>query len=64
MGVTATPPKIDFAAVKAHVAAVIDGIAPHDSVERSEALGVSVIAEYAAFTGPGKRGVFGNYANA
>ena len=28
MGVTATPPKIDFAAVKAHVAAVIDGIAP------------------------------------
>ena len=52
MGVTATPPKIDFAAVKAHVAAVIDGIAPHDSVERFEALGVSVITEHAAFTGP------------
>ena len=52
MGVTAKPPKIDFAAVKAHVAAVIDGIAPHDSVERFEALGVSIITEHAAFTGP------------
>ena len=52
MGVTATPPTINFAAVKAHVAAVIDGIAPHDSVERFEALGVNVITEHAAFTGP------------
>lgn len=52
MGVMGTQPQIDFPAIKAHVAAVIDGIAPHDSVERFEALGVTVIPEYAAFTGP------------
>ena len=35
MGITAgAEPAIDFAAVKAHVADVIAGIAPHDSVER------------------------------
>ncbi len=52
MGIIGTAPQIDFPAVKAHVAAVIDGIAPHDSVERFEALGVTVISEHAAFTGP------------
>jgi len=52
MGVIGTPPQIDFAAVKAHVAAVIDGIAPHDSIERFETLGVTVISEHAAFTSP------------
>ena len=52
MGINGTPPKIDFAAVKAHIAAVIDGIAPHDSIERFEALGVTVISEHAAFCGP------------
>ncbi|MEM8799052.1 MAG: FAD-dependent oxidoreductase [Pseudomonadota bacterium] len=42
-GVHATEPEIDFAAVKDHVADVIAGIAPHDSVERFEGLGVNVI---------------------
>ena len=41
--------EIDFAAVKAHVASVIAGIAPHDSVERFESLGVTVISEEAHF---------------
>ena len=34
-------PDIDFTAVKAHMADVIAGIAPHDSFERFTALGVS-----------------------
>ena len=34
MGVHGAPARIDFAAVKAHVADIIAGIAPHDSVER------------------------------
>ena len=52
MGITGRPPKIDFAKVKSHVAALIDDIAPHDSIERFEALGVTVISEHAAFSGP------------
>ena len=51
MGIYGSAPKIDFAAAKAHLAAVIDGIAPHDSVERFETLGVTVISEHASFTG-------------
>ena len=51
MGVTAgAEPAIDFAAVKAHVADVIAGIAPHDSVERFAGLGVKVIQAEARFT--------------
>ena len=52
MGIMSTPPQINFAAVKAHVTAVIDGIAPHDSIERFTAIGVTVISEHATFTGP------------
>ena len=52
MGIIGTPPHIDFPLVKAHVAAVIDRIAPHDSIERFEALGVTVIPEHAAFNSP------------
>ncbi len=52
MGITNTPPNIDFAAVKAHVADVIAQIEPHDSIARFEALGVTVIPEMAHFTGP------------
>jgi len=51
MGIYGSAPKIDFAAVKAHLARVIDGIAPHDSIERFESLGVTVICEHASFTG-------------
>ena len=52
MGVTGAPPAIDFAAVKAHVAATIAAIAPHDSVERFTGLGVTVIEERARFIAP------------
>ena len=52
MGVTATPPKIDFAAVKAHVAAVIDGIALHDSGRAVRGIRRELTTEHAAFTGP------------
>jgi pyruvate/2-oxoglutarate dehydrogenase complex dihydrolipoamide dehydrogenase (E3) component len=52
MGVHGAAAHIDFAAVKAHVAAVIKSIEPHDSVDRFSGLGVTVISEMAAFTGP------------
>ncbi|MEZ5814269.1 MAG: FAD-dependent oxidoreductase [Alphaproteobacteria bacterium] len=48
-GVKPQEPEVDFAAVKDHVQSVIDAIAPHDSVERFEALGVRVIKDAAAF---------------
>ncbi len=48
-GIAATQPKVDFAAVKAHVRGVIDHIAPVDSQERFEGLGCTVIREFASF---------------
>ncbi len=51
-GVNGVEPAIDFAAVHAHVHEVIAGIAPHDSVERFEGLGVRVIKASARFTAP------------
>ena len=53
-GVKAGPPEVDFAAVRRHVQGVIASIAPHDSVERYEGLGVTVLREHARFTGPGE----------
>ncbi len=50
-GITASAPKIDFAAVKAHVAATIAEIAPMDSQARFEGFGVQVIRAYGQFTG-------------
>ena len=50
-GVGADEPMIDFAAVKEHVQGAIDQIAPHDSVERFERLGVRVIKGHAHFIG-------------
>ena len=49
LGVAAVP-VIDFGAVHRHVHNVIAGIAPHDSVERFEKLGVTVIKSAAQFT--------------
>lgn len=49
-GVAAGKPKVDFAAVNAHVHDVIAGIAPIDSVERFRGLGVNVIQGTACFT--------------
>lgn len=51
-GVTSSEPAVDFAAVMDHVHSVIAAIAPHDSVERFEGLGVNVIRARAEFTGP------------
>jgi pyruvate/2-oxoglutarate dehydrogenase complex dihydrolipoamide dehydrogenase (E3) component len=51
-GVAAVEPKVDFGAVKDHVAAVIAQIAPLDSQERFEDLGCTVIRAFARFTGP------------
>jgi pyruvate/2-oxoglutarate dehydrogenase complex dihydrolipoamide dehydrogenase (E3) component len=48
-GVEAGAPRIDAAAVHAHVHAVIAEIAPTDSVERFEGLGVRVIRDHARF---------------
>ena len=42
-GIEQVDPAIDFSAVHAHVRSVIDAIAPNDSVERFESLGVKVI---------------------
>jgi pyruvate/2-oxoglutarate dehydrogenase complex dihydrolipoamide dehydrogenase (E3) component len=42
-GIAAAEPRIDFAAVMDHVQGVIEAIAPHDSQERFEKLGVQVI---------------------
>jgi pyruvate/2-oxoglutarate dehydrogenase complex dihydrolipoamide dehydrogenase (E3) component len=49
-GMAAAAPKVDFAAVQDHVQAVIASIAPHDSQERFEGLGVQVIRAPARFT--------------
>jgi pyruvate/2-oxoglutarate dehydrogenase complex dihydrolipoamide dehydrogenase (E3) component len=50
-GVKSVEPQVDFAAVIDRVHAVIAEIAPHDSQERFEGLGVTVIRAAAAFTG-------------
>ncbi len=49
LGVGATEPRIDFAAVMAHVHATIATIAPVDSQDRFEGLGVRVVRAAAAF---------------
>lgn len=51
-GVADQAPKVDYAAAKDHVHNVIATIAPHDSVERFEGLGVKVITEYGRFISP------------
>ena len=51
-GVAPAEPRVDYAAAMEHVARTIAAIAPHDSQERFEGLGVRVIRDWAAFTGP------------
>ncbi len=51
-GVSGGELKIDEAGVYGHVHGVIKAIEPHDSVERFESLGVTVIEDAARFTGP------------
>ncbi|MBK5946101.1 dihydrolipoamide dehydrogenase [Rhodobacter veldkampii DSM 11550] len=49
-GVAGQTPVVDYAAAMDHVAATIAGIAPHDSQERFEGLGVRVIRDWGRFT--------------
>jgi pyruvate/2-oxoglutarate dehydrogenase complex dihydrolipoamide dehydrogenase (E3) component len=51
-GVETQDPVIDFSRVHRHVHGVIGAIAPHDSVERFEGLGVEVIQAPGRFTAP------------
>lgn len=51
-GIAPGMPEVDFPAVHHHVHEIIAGIAPHDSVERFEGLGVTVLRESARFSGP------------
>ncbi|MEN3793654.1 FAD-dependent oxidoreductase [Fulvimarina sp. MAC3] len=48
-GIASSEPEIDFSAVNRHVHGVIAAIAPNDSVERFEGLGVTVIKGDARF---------------
>lgn len=51
-GIANVEPSVDWAAVKAHIAGVITTIAPIDSQERFEGLGVTVVRESARFADP------------
>ena len=51
-GLAGAEPTVDFPAVMARVHEAIADIAPHDSQERFEALGVRVLRAFARFTGP------------
>ena len=51
-GINGHEPQIDFLRVHNHVKGVIATIAPHDSQERFERLGVNVIRARARFVGP------------
>lgn len=51
-GVAGQAPDVDFAAVKDHVRAVIETIAPVDGQDRFETLGCTVIRAFARFVGP------------
>jgi len=50
-GIAPVEPAVDFGKVMDHVAGVIAAIAPNDSVERFEKMGVRVLREEARFTG-------------
>ena len=51
-GIEVDEPKVDWEKVKAHINSVIEEIAPVDSQERFEGLGVKVIREWASFESP------------
>lgn len=63
-GVSAVEPEVNFQAVHDHVKSVIAGIAPHDSVERFESLGVTVLQGAAQFTSPKEVSVNGKTVKA
>lgn len=51
-GLQAVDPKVDFIKLHQHIQEVIKTIAPHDSAQRFEKLGVHVIREKAVFLSP------------
>ncbi len=51
-GVADVAPTVDYAAARDHVRDVIATIAPHDSQERFEGLGVKVLRDYGQFISP------------
>ncbi|GHC31280.1 FAD-dependent oxidoreductase [Aidingimonas halophila] len=51
-GIEAGEPRVDFKAVMAHVHRAIDEVAPHDSAERYQGLGVEVIEGHARLQTP------------
>jgi pyruvate/2-oxoglutarate dehydrogenase complex dihydrolipoamide dehydrogenase (E3) component len=51
-GIDFSPMHIDRRRVQAHIAEVIASIAPHDSAERFERLGVTVLRDWARFVDP------------
>jgi len=63
-GINPIEPEIDFAAVNDHVRDVIGAIAPMDSQERLEGLGVRVIRASARFTGPREVAAGGHHIRA
>ncbi len=56
-GLSATPPQFSFRQVMARVHAVIAAVAPHDSVERYESLGVEVLQGYGRVVDPWTVGI-------
>ena len=52
LGIDYQPPRIDLAAIADSVERVVAAIAPNDSVERFQRLGVTVLRAEARFTGP------------
>ncbi|MXU66433.1 dihydrolipoyl dehydrogenase family protein [Oceanomicrobium pacificus] len=63
-GIAPVEPQVDFGAVHDHVHGVIAGIAPHDSQERFEGLGVKVLRGMARFTGDDRVAVEGTEVRA
>lgn len=51
-GLQKVDPKVDFVKLHKHIHEVIKAIAPHDSAQRFESLGVQVIREKASFLSP------------
>jgi pyruvate/2-oxoglutarate dehydrogenase complex dihydrolipoamide dehydrogenase (E3) component len=51
-GIDFDPPQVDWPRIRAHIRGVIAAIAPQDSVERFEGLGVRVIRDWAQFVSP------------
>jgi len=64
LGIAAREQQVDFAAVRAHVQRAIAAIAPHDSQQRMEGLGVTVIRAPAHFIDAGTLAADGQHYTA